>query len=147
MSYWLAVITEANCRALAEKRYPFYALQHRIAVEAGERCILYRSGKDGGFVGEFEFVGEPENAPVQIGSRTFSFKMPWTALVLRDDAPVRIGPIVHALDFIKNKRLYGMALRTAFRRLEATDYECISNLLTQGASDLSAGKHTRKSTG
>jgi hypothetical protein len=147
MSYWLAVITEENCRALAKQRYPFYALQHKIAVVAGERCILYRSGKSGGFVGEFEFASAPEKVPVQIGSRTFSFKMPWTALVLRDDTPVKIGPIVQALNFIKNKRLYGMALRTTFRRLEDADYERISNLLMQGGSEFSARQHTRKSKG
>jgi len=116
-------------------------------VVAGERCILYRSGKDGGFVGEFEFIGEPENAPVRIGSRTFSFRMPWNALVLRDDDPVKIGPIVHALNFIKNKRLYGMALRTAFRRLEDADYGRLSELLTQAGSELNARQPIRRSTG
>jgi hypothetical protein len=146
MSYWLAVVTEENCRALAERRYPFYALQHRIAVVVGDRCILYRSGKDGGFVGEFEFVGEPEEAPVRIGSRTFSFRMPWKALVLRDDDPVKIGPIVQSLNFIKNKRLYGSALYTAFRRLEDADYGRLSKLLRQGRSEPDARQQTGTST-
>lgn len=138
MSYWLAVVTEENCRELAERRYPFYALSHRIVTEAGDRCILYRSGKEGGFVGEFEFVGEPEEATVRVGRRTFPFRMPWKSIVLRDADPIKIGPLVQLLKFVKNKRLYGMALRTAFRKLEDADYERISVLLRHGVSEVDA---------
>lgn len=138
MSFWLAVVTEENCKALAERRYPLFALQHRVGVVAGDRCILYRSGKNRGFVGEFEFVAEPDEAPVRIGARTFAFSMRWKPVSLRDDDPVQIGPILHALDFIKNKQPYGMALRAAFRRLGEADYGRLSKLLRRGHAERSA---------
>jgi hypothetical protein len=130
MTHWLAVATAENCAALARLGHPFYALQTAPRVAPGDRCILYRSGKSRGFIGEFEFVAAPISESIRLTDvRPFAFRLPWKLVATREDAPIGIEPLVKNLSFIKNKNNYGMTLRTPFRSIEKVDFDHLSHLL------------------
>lgn len=136
--YWLAVATSDNCSVLAQMHYPFYALNSEPEVLRGDKCILYRSAAPKGlrgFIGAFEFQSGAIKDPVRLGDyRTFSIKIPWKSIVISDDAPVDIVPLVKHLGFITNKTNYSMSLRNSFRTLPEADYRLILGNLTSNSA-------------
>ena len=123
VKYWLAVATEDNCSALAQIGYPFYALNWVPKVLCGDRCIFYRSGNRRGFIGAFEFVSGDLKDPIRLGDhRVFVTRLPLKPLVISDQDPVEIAPLIDKLEFITAKANYSMSLRNSFRSIPEADY-------------------------
>lgn len=133
--YWLAVAGKANCDALASMGYPYYALRTAPKVASGDRCVLYRSGSGGGFIGAFEFIAEGSSVSAKLAdARPFTFQLPWKSLATCEGAPVSIVPLIDSLEFIVNKKNYGMALRSTFRPITERDYLMIETLVRKAVS-------------
>lgn len=134
--YWLAVATNENCAVLAGMGYPFYALTSRPAASIGDYCVLYRSGKNAGFIGAFRFVSSAVDERVKLADfRTFATKLPWVALAVSDANPVEIRCLVDDLQFVTNKAVYSMSLRNCFRTIPEHDYSLIySQIMKRAAS-------------
>lgn len=133
--YWLAVISKANCDALASMGYPYYALRTPPKVASGDVCALYRSGNGGGFIGAFEFVDAGASTPIRLAdTRAFSFQLRWRVLALCEAAPVPIAPMIESLELVSNKKNYGMALRSTFRSISKRDYSMIETRIREAAA-------------
>lgn len=141
--YWLAVVSDENAAVLAKVEYPFYALTTLSRSAVGDLCVLYRSGKNAGFIGAFEFSGPCVEDPVRLGDhRTFRFKLPWRRVALSDDNPVEIGPLLNELDFVTNKNNYGMLLRNSFRLIPKKDYFTILSRIRKAANRIANTKRS-----
>ena len=146
MNFWLAVANEVNCDLLAKMGHPYYALagkgsKYALQAAPGDQCILYRAGKNSGFIGAFEIVSAAREKPVKLtGSwRPFAIQLPWKPIVLSPAHPVRVVPLVPDLEFVKSKSNYGMALRSNFRPLSKHDFDRIFSLLSEKAAKTTAG--------
>ena len=132
--YWLTIASSENCALLAEMNYPYFALGSIGAttaksIVAGDRCILYRSRQGKGFIGLFEVTSDAEETTTAVGSHVYTIRIPWKAELLCENRPVDLPAVAPALEFIKNKRMFGTYLQTTLRRLSSHDFSVIKREL------------------
>jgi hypothetical protein len=122
---WLMVIGDTNAEILAKLDRPFFALSRSAvaqSIKPGDKCVLYRGRNAAGFIGIYEVTAPVSNVPTRVGVRTFGTKIAWRSLLLCEDNPVLLTPLVPQLSFIQNKQQYGAYFQTSLRRLDATDF-------------------------
>jgi hypothetical protein len=114
--------------------FPFYAVGERGLTAAkqaspGDRAVLYVAGSvDCGFVGTFDLTSGVSTGGPRVFVRPLPNRLFWQPRTLLDRAlPLR--SCVQQLDFIKNKKNYGMAFRANIRELSVHDFEYLEDLM------------------
>ena len=132
-----------NIANLAKVGHKFFAVQIRgrrvvQATNPGDRCILYcaQAGSRQATIGEFEITSaaldEESNFPGALSSITSSY--PGETICLSPDSPINIASILDQLQFVTNKKYFGLSLKTDFRSIPEADYQLISRLLNKSSS-------------
>jgi len=118
--------------------HPFYALSEagaRLArqVEKGDLLLLYRSKRRAGFIGIFEATGESAATLVRFEGalRRFAIKIPWKPVSLCENFPIPAQSLLENLNFITNKKNFGMCLRSNLRRIDEADFRLIERSIRE----------------
>lgn len=94
----------------------------------GDKIVLYGAGKPRRcFVGNFEIAGKVYDLINKEGFYKYFDKGIKIKNVEIWDKPVYIKDVKEELDFIKDKKNYGLHLRQTSRKLEEKDYNYILN--------------------
>lgn len=145
MKYWLIVMTRDNFHISLEHNLiglPESVESIASKVTPGDKVIFYLSRESvkkrmHSFVGQFVAVGQIKSTVSR------SNKKIWNPIgdkifPIRCEVDIEVGkhavdakPLVNSLDFIANKKRWGLSFFRAIREIGQRDYEEISNKLSK----------------
>lgn len=80
---------------------------------------------------EFTAIGEVINDDTYVFRQTSDFCPSRRDIAFFDHQDISIQPLIHALDFIPNKQIWGYPFRFGFFEINQHDFELISNQMLQ----------------
>lgn len=133
LSYWLAIVGKENAKPLADRGFPFYAVNTRWwntvkKMNVGDGVLLYESGR--GIIGVFEVSGAPyeSNERVFPGFRTYPVRIPLKVITLLVEHPLSLRPLMGKLQFLPASANIGSYLQTTLRQVAEVDFKMIAKL-------------------
>lgn len=134
MKYWFCVTNNENWEVIKKQKIwgvPEPRSTTIGKVKLGDRLVIYTKPRK--IEGIFEAVSESFRSEKKIfkpivREGIFPYRVRLKVILAPKD-PINFSPLIQKLAFIKNKRMWGVSIRTTMRTISKEDYRTIESAL------------------